>query len=213
MRSLVAPIWFWLVLGGIAATPLGAAEDSATAWYVKADGGVSFVNDLDLEIGGVNLGSVSFDNGYALDIAGGRELLSWLNVELDAGLLSATAANANLRLTQLPFMINGVIQLNPRYLHKWTSFVGVGAGGVVSWLDLGVQGLSIEDPFLGFGLQGLAGIRYAAGEAASVGLHYRFRWCSEPTWSLEQSGLPGTLDVVADDLRTHVFALEFSFRF
>lgn len=220
-------IKFGILVTTVAWAVVGQAQNLESKWYFRADLGASLVNDtdleefLDLDTSGVEL---DFDPGLQLGVAGGYRITPWLAVEIESGVLFNSMDGVNgesveASLTQVPFMGNLVVQCNN--FERWVPFLGVGAGGVSSILDIderistGIGTLRIEgnEADVVFAYHAFAGFRYEFNERMGVGLIYRFMGTQGPSWDVENDDVGGDLEIAFDDVYTHSISAMFQLQF
>jgi opacity protein-like surface antigen len=122
-------------------------------------------------------------------------------------------------LTQVPFMGNVVIQCNN--FDRFVPFVGAGAGGVSSILDIderfdvGTGTLFVEgnDADLVFGYHAFAGFRYEFNERMGVGLIYRFMGIQDSSWDVDNDVGGEDFEIALDDVFTHSISFLFHLHF
>jgi opacity protein-like surface antigen len=204
------------------------AQNAESRWYFRTDLGASLPMDTDLEefLGLDPAGEVEieFDAGMRLGVAGGYRVTPWLALEVESGVLfnsinDADGASVDASLTQVPFMGNVVVQCNN--FDRWVPFIGLGAGGVSSVLDIddrvdtsaGTLFLDGNDGDLVFAYQAFAGIRYEFNHRMGVGLVYRFMGAQGASWDVENAGAGEDLKIAFDDVFTHSISALFHLHF
>lgn len=204
------------------------AQNLDSRWYFRTDLGVSLPMDTDLEefLGLDPAGEVEieFDAGMRMGVAGGYRISPWLALELESGVLfnsvnDADGESVEATLTQVPFMGNLVVQCNN--FNRWVPFLGLGAGGVSSVLDIdervdtgaGTLILDGSDADLVFAYQAFAGVRYEFNDRMGVGLVYRFMGAQGACWDVENAGAGEDLEIAFDDVFTHSISALFHLHF
>lgn len=217
-----------IIIGGMALGFALEAQNAESKWYFRADLGASLPMETDLEefLGLDPEGDVriDFDAGLRLGLAGGYRITPWLGLELESGVLfnsinDADGGSVDASLTQVPFMGNLVVQCNN--FERWVPFVGVGAGGVSSILDIdervavGGGTLTVEgnDADFVFAYQAFAGVRYEFNDRMGVGLIYRFMGTQGPSWDVESDDFGDDLKIALDDVFTHSISALFHLHF
>jgi opacity protein-like surface antigen len=215
------------LLAGTCLTLALHAQNSPSPWFFRADLGASHPMDTDLDefLGlGPAEAEIDFDVGMRLGVAGGYRLTPWLALELESGVVfnsinDSEGDSVDASLTQVPLMANVVIQCN--HFDRWVPFIGVGAGGVSSILDIderidvGEGTLIVEgnDADFVFGYHAFAGITYEFNERMGVGVIYRFMATQGPSWDVDSDDLSGDLEIAFDDLFTHSISALFHLDF
>jgi opacity protein-like surface antigen len=216
--------WF----AGIAFGLVVQAQNADSKWYFRTDLGASFPMETDLEefldLGPTGEADIEFDAGMRLGVAGGYRVNPWLALELESGVLFNSISDADgnsvdASLTQVPFMGNVVVQCNN--FDRWVPFIGVGAGGVSSVLDIdervdtsaGTLFLDGNDADLVFAYQAFAGVRYEFNDRMGVGLVYRFMGAQGASWEVENEGASEDFEIAFDDVFTHSISALFHLHF
>jgi len=153
--------------------------------YVAVDSGVNLLQDLHLKAipdVGLDSGKFSFSPGYRVGVHMGVQVQDQVAIEFAPGLawnsLHQTVVNDTVvpgikgEFRQIPLMVNGIYSIPLE--GKLKPFVGLGAGAILSRLELNAGGDKSAEDDVTFGYQGMAGISYAATERLSVSLGYQF---------------------------------------
>ncbi len=168
---------------GYTGTPPGQAGDI----YFNADLGGVLTQDLIVRSAGTK---VPFDPGIGGNLSLGFDITDALAVELQTGATSSslnTSANTvpafggfDVNFYQVPLLANVIFKAPiPGGL---TPYVGAGAGGVFSELDMHHRGFYQSDTDATFGYQALAGVRVALNRYTELGVGYRFLGTTAHTW-------------------------------
>ena len=201
------------IIAAIAATTALASPALAhdDAWYIEADGGMVFMDDLEFDLDqnstpfGLGAGSRvatldtknGFDAGgifgydfgnFRLEAEASYRRANARNMLVNSGQGNFPLAAATGRVSALSFMVNGLVDLGP------DDGPQVFAGGGAGYSHAQVNVFSSPDPSTDFAIDGaddgfawqlLAGIRYPLSDRVDVGLKYRY---------FNQNGidLPGT---------------------
>ena|SRR5664279_1508591 len=200
-----------IAMVSLCATPRAFSSSQNTntpgQFYFAANGGVSWVGQLGFKDASGS-GTLKFDPGIRLDMAGGYQFTPWLAAELETGIIFNNASTTSkdgadkndLYMTQVPLMANVTCQVPlASRLHP---FLGAGVGAVKTslensnWLSNQQSGNDTT-----FAYQGFAGIRYEINSRMELGLEYKFFGTAEHKFE----GLGGT--------RTQSLALSFLIRF
>jgi opacity protein-like surface antigen len=202
------------------------AQNAESKWYFRGDLGAALAQETDVKqfLGPVDGVEVDFDPGLQLGVAGGYRITPWLAVELESGVLfnsvhEVGGDSIDASLTQLPFMANLVVQCNN--FDRWVPFVGLGAGGVSSILDIdqrfaangGTLYVEGNDVDLVFGYHAFAGLRYEFNDRMGVGLIYRFMGSQGAAWEVEDAFDVEDLEIELDDVFTHSVSIVFQLHF
>ncbi len=183
MRKLV----IGLALASTALTVPAHARDGE--WYVGVDGGVTLVEDMELDIG-VNSNAASIDNEYGYDFGGlvGYDFGGFrLETEVSYREADPDTFSTNLPITGigtgtfdsngdtnvLSFMLNGLLDFGDD--DGVQGFVGGGVGiARVDVENIVAAPAFLDDSDTGFAWQALAGVRAPLSDSWDVGLKYRF---------------------------------------
>ena len=181
-----------LVIGlALATTALSApayARDGE--WYIGVDGGATLVEDMDLDISGLN-NAASIDYDYGYDV-GGYTGYDFGPFRLEAevsyreadpqdvttsvvfpGVGTTGSFDSVGHVNALAFMVNGLIDFGAD--DGVQGFVGGGAGVArVDVRNLIANPRYLNDSDTGFAYQALAGVRAPLTDHIDVGLKYRF---------------------------------------
>ncbi|HLX72296.1 MAG TPA: outer membrane beta-barrel protein [Verrucomicrobiae bacterium] len=204
-----------IVAGGPA---LIRAEDNSDRFYVHADSGAVFVQDLTLRASVPGSPSTSasfamhFQPGARGDIAIGYNLTDSLAVEIETGALWNRIDTVNsIDLFQVPLLENLVYRVHLK--NGWTPYFGAGAGADFGILS-GIESISHGDVIqtsssddVTFGYQAQAGIAYAISPNADVDFSYKFFGSFEHNWDF-----PG-VKFDSDKIYTHALLLSFRWKF
>jgi OmpA-OmpF porin, OOP family len=195
--------------------------------YLKVDLGGEVAQDTDLKdfFGVAAPGAkVQFDPGVRVGFAGGYQVTEWFSAEFETGVMenrirSITGADYvdNAYFGNVPLLVNAKLQLpNPS---RFTPYIGGGAGGAVSFLDVDgirMNGVRLQGDSADavFAWQGFAGVRYAINPWMGLSLEYHYFAADSPNWEADFVHGP----VVNNSLRfgqtrIHAVSLAFDFRF
>ncbi len=214
-----------IAIAGLALCITFEAQGADGRWYLRGDLGTSLLVNPDVTefLGPVSDTRVDFDPGLRLGLAGGYRIEPWLAIEVEAGALFNSIngigpQSVNASMTQVPLMANLVIQCNN--FNRWVPFVGGGAGGVASVLDIdqrvdfggGSMILQGSDADAVFAYQAFAGLRYEFNDAVGVGLIYRFMGAEGSSWDVRDD-FGDDLHIQFEDVYSHSVSLLFQIRF
>ena len=189
MRKLAAV----LALASTAlASPAMARDDS---WYVGVGLGVMLVEDLSLDIRGVdNAGTLNHDSGYDADGVVGYDF-GGFRAEVEVGYRSAAAESISVSAPGIPllangtgtftgtrptngdvnvlsFMLNGMVDFGDD--DGLQGFVGGGIGVARTDVKSVFAGPWLNDSDTGLAWQAIAGVRAPISDNWDVGLKYRY---------------------------------------
>ncbi len=183
MRKLV----IGLALATTAFTAPANARDGQ--WYVGVDGGVMLVEDIDLDVNGVNdVATIDSEYGYDFGATVGYDFgafrleaeTSYREADPDQFTTTRFVRGAGIGTFDsagdtnvLSFMVNGLIDFGPD--DGVQGFVGGGAGIARVDIENAVGAPAyLDDSDTGFAWQALAGVRAPLNDNVDVGLKYRF---------------------------------------
>ncbi|MDZ7587700.1 MAG: OmpA family protein [Parasphingorhabdus sp.] len=189
MRNLV----IGLALASTAlATPAFARDGQ---WYVGVEGGAMIVEDVTLDIAGINnAGTVDHKVGYDVDGIVGYDF-GGFRMEAEVGYRAADPERLQISAPGIPsnpngtgtftgttpingdsnalsFMVNGLLDFGPD--DGVQGFVGGGAGVARVAYNQIFAGNYLDDSDTGFAYQAIAGIRAPLSDSIDVGIKYRF---------------------------------------
>ncbi len=156
------------------------SPDLAGRFYFTAHGGVAWLENVAYR-NDAGSGTLWFDPGARLDVAGGYLLTPALGVEVETGITYNRARGFvgtgffdedSVYLVQIPLLAN----LNWRIPTRWRlkPFISAGLGGVYTQLqDWSFLSDESSHDFT-FGFQGAAGLRYQINARTELGLAYKF---------------------------------------
>jgi opacity protein-like surface antigen len=155
--------------------------------YFNADLGGVLTQDLIVRNAGQK---VPFDPGIGGNLSVGFDVTDALAVELQTGATSSSLhvngssvpafSGFDVNFYQVPLLANVIFKAPlPGGL---TPYVGAGAGGVVSELELHHRSYYESDTDITPGYQALAGVKCALNRHTELGVGYRFLGTSSHTW-------------------------------
>lgn len=197
--------------------------------YFKFDLGGTVTEDTDLKEFfdvGVSGAKVQFDPGFRLGLVGGYQVTPWFGAEFETGgmenrISSITGAGPvfihDAYFGNVPLLVNARFQFPNRSLV--TPYVGAGAGGAVSFID--VDEVQVGNTFFHgsdgtavFAWQAFAGLRFAINDSMGLSVEYHYFDAQSPSWTAEHiHGFAGNDTLSFGRSRTHVASLAFDFRF
>ncbi|MGH8247899.1 MAG: porin family protein [Gammaproteobacteria bacterium] len=192
-------------LAAALALPASAAEPGL---YFSADAGANWAQDADIESGG----ALETDIGFRFSAGVGYNLNKNWGVEFDTGWvwnsidkLGGSSLSGDSSFSHIPFMVNVVY----RYPigAKFETYIGGGAGGVYSILNIDEPGGSDDDGDVVFGWQAIAGVRYLLSETMSVGVGYKYLGTTEGEYDI------GGGSINIDGVHNHSFGGVFNWKF
>jgi opacity protein-like surface antigen len=187
------------------------AQDNAESFYVHADAGAVYMQDLTFHFRlGPKSGSFSdqINPGARGDIAAGYNLTDPLAVELETGALW-NRSRSDIDIFQIPLLESLVYRAHLK--NGWTPYFGAGAGADFAVLNASVfTGKALvreSDDDVTFGYQAQAGISYAISPNADLDIGYKFFGSFEHHWDF------GDLGLDSDKIYTHAVLLSFRWNF
>lgn len=164
-------------------------------WYVSIFGGITFADSTTETLGAGYRVTTSFDDGYTIGIAAGREVMANLRGELELSHTESKNDKISVAFAGLGGVLGSVGgQMKVTYLmaNLWYDldtgsplrpYVGGGLGvGFADWKLVGLNDSSTE-----FAFQAGAGVKYAISDGVDFDLGYRYR--SLPDTSFSGAGL------------------------
>ena len=184
---------------GLLAGALGAAScmqnmAADTGAYVNIDAGVNIVSDVDFDIG-IGTATAELAPGFRGSVAGGYRFTPMLAAEVETGFLmnevdqisfgGSSGDVDDVSLSHVPLLANVVFRFEND--SPFIPFVGAGAGGVASFLNLDDDDLGSDDndSDLVFAWQLQAGVHYRINDQMSVGLAYKYLGTDSPEFDIE----------------------------
>jgi OmpA-OmpF porin, OOP family len=180
----------------LGAALLLAANAHAGEWYVGADGGVAFQQDVSIRDNtgpNGNGGDLKFDTGYRAGGNIGYSFCKYFSTELDASVIhnnintvgaqTLSSGDGSAHLDEIPLLVNGVFTWP---LGKFKPFAGVGVGAAIEIFDNsavpGWSGTYRETDYT-FAWQGEAGFNYAVARHLDLGVAYKFVGTTDNDWT------------------------------
>ncbi len=217
-----------LVSAAVIGLSLPAQAQQAEGFYIEGQGGVNWLEDIDIEpnrfvISGARgvIGSPTFDAGWAASGQVGYGFGNGLILEGEvtyrsndgdlnvSGFRTATGGpdvrfsdNYDFDVDSWAFMVNALYEFNPvAGVHP---YVGAGIGAAIVDAELRTPGgFEVSDDDTGFAAQAIAGLRVPFTPQLSAVVDYRFFNVFDLEFNGLSSGLPGGAGVVQDDLQNH----------
>lgn len=189
------------------------ADDNADRFYVHADAGATFIQNVGFRVSIPSLSgafSQHFSPGARGDVAVGYKLTDSLAVEIETGALW-NRSGSSVDLYQIPLLENLVYRAHLG--NGWTPYIGAGAGAVFGIFSApvvqhgGTSATDTSDDDVTFGFQGKAGISYAISPCADVDLGYAFLGSFEHHWNIDG------VHFDSDKIYTHAVLLSFCWKF
>jgi opacity protein-like surface antigen len=156
------------------------SDAEASRFYFTANGGVAWLDNVSFK-NSSGSGTLRFDPGFRLDVAGGYQFTREFSVELETGLTGNRAQgfvddfydNESVYLLQTPILANVTYRIPLQ--RRLKPFIGAGIGGVYTRLE---NWSVLSDEHNGsdftFGFQGSAGVRYQISPRTELGVAYKF---------------------------------------
>lgn len=219
--KIIAIVGAVIVMGGFEAV----AGDDPGNFYIHADVGPSFVQDIKLTAGPQSH-TMGLDPGVRGDLALGYTFCDSWAAEVEAGVAQndidsighATITDSDFR--QIPVLANLVYKIN--LAQQFRANLGVGVGGDFTRVETDV--LSSEDGFFhrsvnndaAFAFQGTAGLAWSLSPHAHIDLDYKFLGTLDRHWFI--GGLGGNAVTEGETVSTgliytHAVLLSFSWSF
>ena len=193
------------------ALPASAAD---TGLYFNADAGANWAQDDEINAGGASA-DLTTDIGFRFSAGVGYNLNKNWGVEFDTGWVwnsidkikdsGGSTSFDDSSFSHLPFMVNVIYRY--QIGAKYETYVGAGAGGTYSVLDIDEPGISDDDGDVVFAWQAVAGVRYNISETMSVGVGYKYLGTTEGEYSI------GGGDVSIESVHNHSFGAVFNWKF
>ncbi len=218
MNKFSKTLMLTVALGALATQGL-YAQLMAERFYLKMDGGASYLMDTELKdfFGPVSSGTeLKFDVGPRFGLGGGYDITDWFAGEFELGFLyngidsidNATEVDAALWTT--PFLVNVKLQLPTK--SAVVPYVGAGAGGAGMFLD--VEHIELEgteawgtDSTVSFAYQFFGGVQFKLNEKMALGVEYRFMGIENSDFD----GEDGSIEL--GRIQAHAVSAIFTFRF
>lgn len=205
----------------LGAALLLAANAHAGEWYVGAEGGGAFQQDVSIRDNTNpygNGGDVKFDAGYRAGGDVGYSFCKYFSTELDASDIhnnintvgdSLSSIGASAHLDEIPLLVNGVFTWP---MGNFKPYVGAGAGAAIGIVDSSnIYGLvpsgTYRDTDYTFAWQGEAGFNYAVARHLDLGVVYKFVGTTENDWNDDKVPLK------TDGTMTHTIMGTITWRF
>ena len=167
-------------------TDLGPnANVKTNAFYLSGDAGMSIIQNM-TGSGGV----IQYNVGPRVDMRAGYSLTQNIAVELQGGFAynSWSAVDGRsvprgdfARVWTVPVMANGIYKY--WFNDHWQAYGGLGAGVLISALDIGNPAERSTSTDCTFGYQAMVGIKYAFDEHFEWGLEYNFLGSLDHHWN------------------------------
>jgi opacity protein-like surface antigen len=221
--SVVLAAW---IAAGLAAVGLPATVHAhGPGWYAHFAMGGSIATDSNMEeffTEPVASRVVEFDPGFRFDAAVGYRFNDFFSLEMETGYsfntvnsISGATLVDDMSVSQVPFLLNGVVQLHNR--SRFTPYFGAGGGGSISvvdadFLQIGGVGFSGTTGGATWAWQAFAGLRYEINDQMTAGLQYKFSGFGDVDWEPDVfTGTAGEFGISAYEI--HAFTINFSLRF
>ena len=187
-------------------------------FYVKADTGVSFPEDVDLHrfLTPTPNGKFRLDTGGSFNVAGGYNFNDFVGAQIETGFTynEVKGTDGDLALSHVPLLVDIVLRYD-RPNCKLVPYLGAGAGGDTSIIYLDwvrapngaiVDGSASD---VVFAWQVFAGARYRLNDNMSVGAGYKFFWADGASWDVDHS----FGDIKTGKAQVHTVSVEFNWTF
>lgn len=201
------------------------AGDDSENFYIHADVGPSFVQDIKLTAGPQSH-TMGLDTGVRGDLALGYNFCDSWAAEIEAGVAQNdidSIGNATIRdsdLRQIPALANAVYKIN--LSQQFNAYLGAGVGGDFTRAETDVLS-PVSGTFrrsvnndVAFAFQGTAGVAYFLSPHSRIDLGYKFLGTLDRHWFI--GGLGGNAVVSGETVSTgliytHAVVASFSWSF
>ena len=164
------------------------AENTGSPFYVQAQGGAVYMQDLQVNVGTHE--EFKFNTGARADLVVGYKFSRHWSTELDCGVIwnsfdkygaYSFSASKQADLYQIPIMVNYLYRV--RIGRSFEGFLGAGIGAVVTVFHINDSGLNFHDSDVTFGGQGMAGLNYHLSRLVDLSLAYKFLGTTSHKWT------------------------------
>lgn len=184
------------MIGALLLLSMSDASASGPDWYVGAHGEFSWVRDTDVNVGGANIGELSFDLEYAAGISVGYippvSNSVWDNTRWEIEAMYRETDFDNLTGVTAPGGVGGSIETYTAMANAyydvdtgtgWAPYVGGGIG--VAQHDFDSITTNTDDTDIVLAYQAMAGISYSFEDFSgwTVGLGYRYYGTQDPDFT------------------------------
>lgn len=200
-------------------------QEELTRWYLRADAGGQWTDDIDLEefLGPVAPGSqLTLNPGLRLGVAGGYQVTDWFAVEASAGFQHSEiddvtgASDVDGRLSNYPVLLGGRLQYKSRC--PVTPYAGAGVGFATTALQLddlniGFNTVDGTDFDMVFSWQVFVGLEYRLNERMSVGLEYHYVATDGAEFEVDDAFFSASDTLRLGEVQSHSVSLTFNYQF
>jgi opacity protein-like surface antigen len=200
-------------------------EPVSRAW---AEGGVMFPQSTELHSfpGASGSSRLTLNPGFRAGLGSAYEFTPYFALDWEIAVLAATVDKASglqqmdATITQVPFLVNGVIQYQND--SGFTPFVGVGVGVASSAISVdaarsGTARVEGSDYEFVFAWQATGGVKYALKKRWGLGVVYKYLWTANAKWELDSTVAPATTStsqkLEVDGIRSHAVLAFVNYRF
>lgn len=201
------------------------AQERANTFYFKADAGVNWTSDADLDsfFGPVAPGSqLEFDLGPRFGVGAGYNVTDWFAAELELGFMwneidSITdALEVDAIFGNAPFLVNAKFELPTR--GPVIPYVGAGVGASAMFIDadfieLGGTEVWGTESAVVFAYQFFGGLRVPINDQMTVGVEYRYTGTGEPDFESDWGFDHSHESIRLGRIESHSVSATFTFRF
>jgi len=202
-------------LGLLAMPQLGRSQ----GFYFEANAGGAIAANVDVNkfIVSTPGAKLKLNAGPQFSVAGGYFFNEYLGAQIESGYIYNAAENAGGNATSLshvPMLVDVVLRYDKSDC-KWVPYLGAGAGGDVSILNLDYvtapNGLVVDgaSSTVVFAWQAFAGLRYKFDEKMSIGAGYKYYSANGGTWDVQNTS--GNIDF--GTARVQSVGIDFSMKF
>lgn len=170
-----------------------AARANTNGIYLSGDAGLAIMQNMTFQ-GNV----IQFHVGPRFDVSAGYNLPRNIAVELQGGIAynswssqdnHSIAPGNSANVWAVPVMANGFYKYP--FKHHWEAYGGLGAGVLISTLDISQSGgpFNFSSTDCTFGYQAMLGIRYLFDDHYEWGVGYKFLGSLDHHWNGESVGI------------------------
>ena len=210
------------ITGACALVFVAAPVTRAQNFYLNVDAGAALAERVEVREFIVRTPNteLKLDPGARISVAGGYNFNEFIGAQLETGFMAnevrrvSGGGDVDATLSHVPLLADIVLRYDQPDC-RWAPFVGAGAGGDVSVVDLDhvrtpggfvVDGTGSD---VVFAWQAFAGARYQFNDRMSLGGVYKFYSADGASWDVERA--PGNIE--SGTARVHSFSIDFNLRF
>ena len=205
-------------MGGCLGALLVPCTGFSQGFYFDANAGVAFAEDVELRRFVFPTPGAKFelDEGPRVSAAGGFRFNDFIALQAETGIIAneVKGSGGDAFLSHVPVLLDFVLRYD-RPNCRVVPYIGIGAGGDVSILDLdhvrGPSGIIVDgngSDFV-FAWQAFAGARYKFNQNMSIGAGYKFYSAESASWDVDN--LSGDIKTGRADV--HSVGVDFNMTF